>query len=232
MSLSLKHIPASRTNRVRSQGQSTPEGKRRSSQNSIRRGLLARCNRPVRKESRPSFEALLTHHMARFQPRFQPASNSSRGARSKISPSRRNLAIPNEPNPIFGQFYLVQEPKLPLSNTHSLTPRTPDIGFVSSTPQPLRLQHLTFRIGFVREIAILPSQEDPSVRKKPCARRDGEIGTPADLQEPAARVPAFHNWLRSASRQWPCRWPKRASQPCSGGVSVSPAFRAFDYHKR
>jgi hypothetical protein len=218
MSLSLKHIPASRTNRVRSQGQSTPEGKRRSSQNSIRRGLLARCNRRVRKESRQSFEALLTHHMARFQ----PASNSSRGAGSTISPSRRNLAIPNEPNPIFGQFYLVQGPKLPLSNTHSLTPRTSEIGFVSSTPQPLRLQHLTFRIGFVREIAILPSQEDPSARKKSRARRDGEIGTPADLQEPLARVPAFRNWLRSASCERDPNGPKGLASPApaaSPGIS-------------
>ena len=205
MSSSLKRTPASRANRARSQGPSAPEGKRRSSQFTIRRGPLARCHRPVRTESRQSFEALLSRHMARFQP---AASNSSRGARSTISPSRRNLAIPNEPNPIFGQFGLVREPKLPLSNTHSLTPRTSEIGFVSSTPQPLRLRHLTSRIGFVREIAILPFQEDPSARKESCARRDGEIGTPADLQEPPARVPAFRNWLRSASCERDPNGPK------------------------
>jgi hypothetical protein len=49
-SSSLKRAPASRTNRARSPGPSTPEGNRRSSQNAIRRGPLARCNRPVRTE--------------------------------------------------------------------------------------------------------------------------------------------------------------------------------------
>ena len=67
MPSSLRRILASRANGARSQGPSTPQGKQRSSQNAIRHGLLARCI-VLDKESRASFEALLTQHLDRLQP--------------------------------------------------------------------------------------------------------------------------------------------------------------------
>ena len=67
MPSSLRRILASRANGARSQGPSTPQGKQRSSQNAIRHGLLARCI-VLDKESRASFEALLTQHLDSLQP--------------------------------------------------------------------------------------------------------------------------------------------------------------------
>jgi hypothetical protein len=67
MSSSLRRILAQRANAALSKGPSTPEGKRRSSQNAIRHGLLARCV-VIEKESLESFEALLTQHLDRLQP--------------------------------------------------------------------------------------------------------------------------------------------------------------------
>jgi hypothetical protein len=64
---SLKRILSSRANGARSTGPATPEGKRRSSRNSIRHGLLAGCV-VMENESRASFDALLAQHVERFQP--------------------------------------------------------------------------------------------------------------------------------------------------------------------
>jgi hypothetical protein len=66
MSSSLRRILASRANGARSKGPATLEGKRRSSQNAIRHGLLARCI-VLDKESSDSFEALLSQHLDRLQ---------------------------------------------------------------------------------------------------------------------------------------------------------------------
>src|ERR1035441_9082785 len=67
MSSSLRRILASRANGTRSQGPSTPEGKRRSSQNAVRHGLLARWI-VMERESLQSFDALLTQHLDSLQP--------------------------------------------------------------------------------------------------------------------------------------------------------------------
>jgi len=67
MSSSLRRILASRANGARSQGPSTPEGKRRSSQNAIDHGLLARCI-VMPEESLEAFETLLTQHWESLQP--------------------------------------------------------------------------------------------------------------------------------------------------------------------
>jgi hypothetical protein len=64
---SLKLTLAARANGARSLGPITPEGKRRSSQNAIRHGLLARCI-VMENESRASFDALLGQYLDRLQP--------------------------------------------------------------------------------------------------------------------------------------------------------------------
>src|SRR5438034_5599645 len=67
MSSSIRRIQASRANGARSRGPATPEGKRRSSQNALRHGLLARCI-VMEKESKETFESLLAQHLDRLQP--------------------------------------------------------------------------------------------------------------------------------------------------------------------
>jgi len=64
---SLRLTLAARANGARSRGPATPEGKRRSSQNAIRHGLLARCI-VMENESRTAFDALLAQHLHRLQP--------------------------------------------------------------------------------------------------------------------------------------------------------------------
>ena len=64
---SLRLTLAARANGARSKGPLTPEGKRRSSQNAIRHGLLANCLM-LQDESRAAFDALLAQHLDRLQP--------------------------------------------------------------------------------------------------------------------------------------------------------------------
>ena len=64
---SLRLTLASRANGARSRGPVTPEGKRRSSQNATRHGLLARCI-VMENESQTAFEALLAQHLDRLRP--------------------------------------------------------------------------------------------------------------------------------------------------------------------
>jgi hypothetical protein len=64
---SLRLTIAARANGARSRGPATPEGKRRSSQNATRHGLLARCI-VMENESSTAFEALLVQHCDRLQP--------------------------------------------------------------------------------------------------------------------------------------------------------------------
>lgn len=64
---SLKRILSSRANGARSRGPQTPEGKKRSSQNALRHGLLARCI-VLGNESREGFDALMAEYLARFGP--------------------------------------------------------------------------------------------------------------------------------------------------------------------
>ena len=64
---SLRLTLAARANGARSRGPATPEGKRRSSQNATRHGLLAQCI-VMEDESRESFDALLAQHLDRLQP--------------------------------------------------------------------------------------------------------------------------------------------------------------------
>jgi hypothetical protein len=64
---SLKRILASQANGARSKGSLTAEGKRRSSQNAISHGLLAR-HIVMREESPEGFEAVMNDHLTRLQP--------------------------------------------------------------------------------------------------------------------------------------------------------------------
>ncbi len=64
---SLRRIRSSRANGARSAGPKTPEGKRRSSQNALRHGLLARCA-VLENESPEAFHNLLAEYLARFGP--------------------------------------------------------------------------------------------------------------------------------------------------------------------
>jgi hypothetical protein len=64
---SLRRIAASRANGALSRGPVTPTGKRASSQNAVRHGLLARCV-VLEEESGDSFETLLQMHLDRLQP--------------------------------------------------------------------------------------------------------------------------------------------------------------------
>ena len=67
MSSSLRRILASRSNGARSSGPKTLEGKRRSSANATRHGLLARCL-VLENESRQAFDDLAASYVARFGP--------------------------------------------------------------------------------------------------------------------------------------------------------------------
>jgi hypothetical protein len=58
---------SSRANGAKSHGPSSPEGKKRSSQNAFRHGLLADCV-VIKGEDRESFLQLLQFHIDRFQP--------------------------------------------------------------------------------------------------------------------------------------------------------------------
>jgi hypothetical protein len=64
---SLRRILASRSNGARSTGPKTPEGKRRSSRNALRHGLLAKCI-VLSDESPEAFHTLVAEHLARFAP--------------------------------------------------------------------------------------------------------------------------------------------------------------------
>jgi hypothetical protein len=103
MSSSLKRTPASRTNRARSQVLSPPEGKLCSSQNAVRRGLFARCNRPAKRNRANLSKPLLIQHMDRFQPAAHthpPSASFAKRSRFQGPPgpwSPRGPVIPNEP---------------------------------------------------------------------------------------------------------------------------------------
>ena len=64
---SLRRIHASRANGARSLGPATDEGKRRSSLNSLRHGLLSECV-VLQCESREAFQSVLVEHLQRFGP--------------------------------------------------------------------------------------------------------------------------------------------------------------------
>jgi hypothetical protein len=64
---SIRRILSSRANGRRSKGPATSAGKLRSSQNSLRHGLLARCL-VLEDESPEAFEALLAQHVEHLQP--------------------------------------------------------------------------------------------------------------------------------------------------------------------
>ena len=64
---SLKRILSSRANGARSRGPTTPAGKKASSLNAIRHGLLAKCV-VLTNESRENFDILLDQHIDRYRP--------------------------------------------------------------------------------------------------------------------------------------------------------------------
>jgi len=64
---SLRRISATRANGRHSKGPATAKGQERSSANSIRHGLLARCV-VLENESGPCFDDLVTQHTERFAP--------------------------------------------------------------------------------------------------------------------------------------------------------------------
>jgi hypothetical protein len=64
---SLSRILSARANGARSKGPKTLEGKRRSSRNALRHGLLARCI-VLSGESPEAFQSLVAEHLARFAP--------------------------------------------------------------------------------------------------------------------------------------------------------------------
>src|ERR1035441_4636531 len=64
---SMRRILSSRANGARSRGPATPQGKRRSANNAVRHGLLAKCV-VMSGESHENFEAMLQHHVDRFGP--------------------------------------------------------------------------------------------------------------------------------------------------------------------
>jgi hypothetical protein len=64
---SLRRITSSRANGRRSKGPVTDSGKLRSSENSLRHGLLARCL-VLDDESPEAFQSVLAHHIERIQP--------------------------------------------------------------------------------------------------------------------------------------------------------------------
>src|SRR5579872_3559414 len=64
---SLRRLRASRANGALSRGPKTPEGRLRSSQNSLRHGLTATCT-VLSSESRDGFDALFQQFLDRFGP--------------------------------------------------------------------------------------------------------------------------------------------------------------------
>jgi hypothetical protein len=64
---SLRRILSSRANGARSRGPVSPEGKKTSSLNALRHGLLSKCI-VLANESRENFDALLAQHIQRFGP--------------------------------------------------------------------------------------------------------------------------------------------------------------------
>jgi hypothetical protein len=64
---SLRKVLASQANGARSRGPSTPQGKRRSSQNALYHGLFARCV-VLDNESRETFDTLMQQHLDRLKP--------------------------------------------------------------------------------------------------------------------------------------------------------------------
>ncbi len=64
---SLRRIFSSQVNGALSRGPKTPEGKRRSSQNALRHGLLSKCL-VLANESQDGFQALLDEHLSRLSP--------------------------------------------------------------------------------------------------------------------------------------------------------------------
>jgi hypothetical protein len=64
---SLRRGKSSRANGARSRGPATPEGKRRSSYNAVRHGLLAQCV-VMAAEAGENFELILRQHVDRFAP--------------------------------------------------------------------------------------------------------------------------------------------------------------------
>jgi hypothetical protein len=67
MKTSKRKIESSRANCAKSNGPKTPEGKRRSSYNAVRHGLLASCV-VLETEDPVNFEALIQQFVARFEP--------------------------------------------------------------------------------------------------------------------------------------------------------------------
>jgi hypothetical protein len=67
MRRSKRKIESSRANGAKSKGPKTPEGKRRSSYNAVRHGLLADCV-VLASEDHANFEALVQQFVARFEP--------------------------------------------------------------------------------------------------------------------------------------------------------------------
>jgi hypothetical protein len=67
MRRSERKIQSARLNGAKSKGPKTPEGKRRSSYNAVRHGLLSKCT-VLATEDPANFEALLQQFVARFEP--------------------------------------------------------------------------------------------------------------------------------------------------------------------
>src|SRR5262249_22957893 len=68
MSISQKQIDAARANGARSRGPKTPEGKKISSQNAVKHGLLSQWV-VLRDESAEGFDSLLSSYTERLRPR-------------------------------------------------------------------------------------------------------------------------------------------------------------------
>ncbi|MBV8071166.1 MAG: hypothetical protein JO270_14755, partial [Acidobacteriaceae bacterium] len=64
---SMRQLLAARANGARSRGPKTPEGKRRSSLNAMRHGLLAKCI-VLSNETPADFQQLVAFHEERFGP--------------------------------------------------------------------------------------------------------------------------------------------------------------------
>jgi len=101
---SSRRIRASRANGARARGPVTPEGKRRSSQNAISHGLLARSI-VLENESPEAFETLFSQHIDRALHNLflLRAASPSPPAVVDILPAP-NPGIPNEPSPISGHL--------------------------------------------------------------------------------------------------------------------------------
>ena len=190
---SLKRILASRANGARSKGPKTPDGKRRSSSNALRHGLLANSVL-VGAESRPQFDSLVASHLERFDPVDGVEFGMIEEMASSYWRMRRLWAIERR---LVDDTLARQD-----QNTDELDRLTAAFSALAATPELALLHRYETRLHRIYQRALdnlltlrepeLPKEPSPiSEQCPPVAQLPGSVTVREEVDLPNPRIPQF-----------------------------------------